>query len=294
MKRLLICVLVIFLLLPVATFADDVKVGTYIINVGRYEAEISAYTIDFYLWFKWDGMTSPEEFEFMNGRAEHIDLMINETGYLFYRVQGEFYEETNLKDFPLDTQKLSIKIEDKTLTTDYLNYVPDHEEIGISPELHIMTWTIAEDNVFIENIEYPNWEETYSRYTHEISIQRPISSIIRILVPVIFIALTGWLVFFFPLHKLGEKLALIGTALLSSVVIHLFITESIPAVGYLTLGDKIAISLYALLVLSILGIVSTDHHINKGKHRHSEKVNRKYATISLIGAIIVFIILLLV
>ncbi len=294
MKKLLITILITFLLLPTIALADDIKVGTYILNVGEYNTEVASYVIDFYLWFKWDGDVSPEQFEFMNGRARHIDLMIDEPGYKFYRIEAELYENTNLRDYPLDKQVLSIRIEDKIKTIEELNYVPDHEELGISPELSIMTWRIIEDNAYVKNVEYPNWDETYSRYIHEVKIERPWTSIIRILIPVIFIAITGWLCFFFPLHKMGEKLALIGTALLSAVVIHLFMVESIPAVGYMTLADKIAMSLYTLLVFTIIGIVLTEVHIEKKTHKQSQKTNKKCAILSIIAAIVMFIILTLI
>jgi hypothetical protein len=46
-----------------------VKVGVYVLNVGKLDTSTGAFTVDFYLSFSSDNESSPGAFEFANGRA---------------------------------------------------------------------------------------------------------------------------------------------------------------------------------------------------------------------------------
>lgn len=75
-------VLTLFALLtaPLASALEPVNVetGVYIISLGNYEVSKGTYTMDFYLWFRWNASASnitPAKFEFMNGRANSRELI---------------------------------------------------------------------------------------------------------------------------------------------------------------------------------------------------------------------------
>ncbi|MFC1455127.1 hypothetical protein ACFLQI_03515, partial [Candidatus Undinarchaeota archaeon] len=135
---------------------------------------------------------------------------------------------------------------------------------------------------------YANWDETYSRYTHELKLGRPSSAFWRMLLPILFVGMTAWACFFLPLHKIEAKLALGGTALLSSVVLHILIIESLPPIGYLTLADKYIISLYSLLVVSLLGMILIENHILKEKKKQATRDNMLFAFGTLLVPIVTF------
>ena len=282
MKKLLLSAVVLLCLISVPAAAqEEVEVGSYILNIGRYDINHGSYTIDFYLWFvSEDGVGGPT-FEFVNGRADSIDLIINKSNYKFYRIEAELYEDAYLGDYPMDGQKISIKLEDKKKTVKDLVYVVDKKESGISPELNILGWAISESDNWVEESHYPNWNETYSRYVHSISIARPHSTILKILIPVLFISITAWLCFFIPIHMIQEKLTLCGTALLSAVAFHIFVTATLPTVGYLTMADKIMMSLYAMLVFSLIAFVMIDRHYKDHKKRGS-RMNMLYSVLSVL------------
>ena len=291
MKKLLLSVIVLFCLLAAPGAAqEEVEVGSYILNIGRYDIAHGSYTIDFYLWFWAEEDVGSPSFEFVNGRADSIDLIIDKPNYKFYRIEGQLYEDAYLGDYPMDEQKISIKLEDKKLTTKKMVYAADEMESGISPELHVMGWKIKESANWVEDSYYPNWNETYSRYVHSMSIARPSSTILKILVPLLFVAVTAWLCFFIPIHMIQEKLTLCGTALLSAVAFHIFVTATLPTVGYLTLADKMIISLYAMLVFSLISFVIVDQHYKSNKKRGS-RMNMLYASLALLAPIATFLLI---
>src|SRR5438874_10892938 len=88
-------------LLPSAVFAEPesagekppvtVKIGIYVLNVGKFDLQTGTYTVDFYL----DMTSVPPEadmgdprFEFINGRAASIDKLIDKPTERFYRIQA--------------------------------------------------------------------------------------------------------------------------------------------------------------------------------------------------------------
>ena len=73
--------------------------------------------------------------------------MIEEPGYLFYRVRGDFHKNADLRNYPLDKQTIEIKIEDGVLTTEDMVYVLDEEASGIDDEVEILGWDlVGEEN----------------------------------------------------------------------------------------------------------------------------------------------------
>lgn len=292
-KILVLTFLALILLAPGAQAApEEVKAGTYILNIGKYNIEEGSYFADFYLWFEWEGQADPAGFELMNGMVVDKKLMINETGYLFYRIRADMHTSPDLRDYPRDSQTVSIDIEDGVYTTQELAYVPDTEASGIAEGLEVLGWDIRSSEVGVSESHYPNWDETYSRYTHKLVISRPASAILGIVVPMIFIAITAWLCFFLPLHKLGEKMALGGTALLSAVALHIYITATKPPIGYLTLADKYAIALYAFLVAVLISMAIVEKHVGRRDTGKAKRLNGAFTIVSLAVPVLAFLLLI--
>ena len=245
------------------------------------------------LWFYWDGEADPTGFELMNGMVLDKKLMINKTGELFYRIRADMHHRPDLSDYPRDSQSISIDIEDGVHTKEDLVYLPDTGESGIGEDLDVLGWEIEDSRVSVTDSHYSNWGETYSRYTHRLVIARPGTAVLGIIIPIIFIAITAWLCFFLPLHKLGEKMALGGTALLSAVALHIYITATTPPLGYLTLADKYVIALYAFLVAILAGMVIVEKHVGRKDTPRARRFNETFAAVSLIAPVIMFLVLLL-
>lgn len=285
-------VILLFLALaPAVQAAEEVSVGTYILNIGRYNIEEGSYFADFYLWFSWDGDTEPSSFELMNGMVLNKALMINETGYLFYRIRADMHHSPDLTYYPQDSQTIAIEVEDGIHTTGEMFYTPDNEESGIAQGLDVLGWDIKSSTLGVEDSYYQNWDENYSRYTHTLVISRPGSAIIGIIIPIIFIAITAWLCFFLPLQKLGEKMALGGTALLSAVALHIYVTATKPPIGYLTLADKYVVSLYAFLVAILVGMAWVERHVGRKDTKKARNLNYTFAAVSLAVPLIAIILL---
>ncbi len=110
-----------------------VKVGVYVLNVGRLDTATGAFTIDFYLAMTCDRACSPGNFEFSNGRATSIDRSVDDPTEKFYRVQASLTSSLNLSRYPFDRHKLIIELEDKDQTDQTLVYEVSLEDTGLDP-----------------------------------------------------------------------------------------------------------------------------------------------------------------
>ena len=267
--------------------AADVYVGTYILSIGNYDISQGTYDADFYLWFSTDGEV-PTTFEFMNGKIDQITTIIDDPDYKFYRVRANLFTTPRFAEYPNDQQTLSIAIEDSINLVEDVNYVVDEDEIGIDPQLSILGWEIVEAKASAKMNHYANWDETYPRYEHTITIGRPGSSLFKILFPVFFIGLIGWFALFVPKKQFEVRATLGFSALLSSVAFHMTVASSIPPVGYLTLADTIMIALYSFVVFIVAVLVGIEVLRNRNKPKMALALNSWAILLSLIVPWIIF------
>ncbi|MFZ5955493.1 MAG: hypothetical protein ACOYT4_03630 [Nanoarchaeota archaeon] len=239
---------------PNKTQVDNkINVGIYILNLGKYDISTGSFIADFYLDLKCDNVCPEQDFEFMNGRAITLDKEIDEPNEKFYRIQAELNSPVNLKKFPFDNQKLEIILEDKTNTIEELQYVPNLEESGIDPSVTFIGWNIKNLTAESHKHYYPVYDETYSQYVLTVPISRLItSSIFKSFLPITFIILVMLSSFILGPHELTTRLAMVGSALVASVMFHVSLAGQIPPVGYLTFIDKFMVVTYFVVLMSFV------------------------------------------
>ena len=112
---------------------------------------------------------------------------------------------------------------------------------------------------------YPVYDETYSQYVFTIPIKRIVmNAVIKTLLPMFFIILVMLSSFVLDPDKITTRLAMVGSALVASVMFHVSLANQIPAVGYLTFADKFMILSYFVILLSfILNVLLLELHERK-------------------------------
>lgn len=127
-----------------------VKVGIYVLNIGKYDLATGGFTVDFYLDLtSVDGQPmGTQSFEFMNGRAAQKTVIIDEPTEKFYRIQANLATNVDLRSFPWDTHELPIVLEDTVRDIDGdddtrgLVYEFDAVQSGIDTDVHIVGWRL--------------------------------------------------------------------------------------------------------------------------------------------------------
>lgn len=231
----------------------NVMAGLYLLNLGKFDIATGSFTADFYLSIKCENTCPSQDFEFMNGRASSFEKIIDEPNEKFYRIQANLVSPIDLKKFPFDKQKMEIIIEDKKKTIDELRYIPDIEETGFDKSITFIGWDMEQWNASIREHNYEIYNETYSQYVFEIPISRiTVNSIFKTFLPITFIILIMLSSFVLDPDKITTRLAMVGSALVASVMFHVSLSNQLPAVGYLTFIDKFMVLSYFVILLSFI------------------------------------------
>lgn len=236
-----------------ASAENIIQVGVYILNLGKFDIATGSFTADFYLSLKCESICPQQDFEFMNGRASSLDKIIDKPNEKFYRIQANLVSPIDLKKFPFDRQELQIIIEDKKKTIEKLEYLPNIEETGIDESIVFVGWNLEDWKAETKIHNYEIYGEKYSQYIFTIPISRiTINAIFKTLLPIIFIVLVMLSSFVLDPDKITTRLAMVGSALVASVMFHISLGNQIPPLGYLTFIDKFMILTYFIILLSFV------------------------------------------
>jgi hypothetical protein len=267
--------------------AADVDVSVYILNLGKFDVSTGSFTADFYLSMKCDNC-SPAGFEFMNGRATSVDKITDTADEVFYRIQGSFNNDVDLKRFPFDSQHMLIIIEDKMRTSTDINYVPDDEQSGIDEAVIFSGWNLDGWHSEVREHYYPVYDENYSQYKFSVDISRIApNSFLKTFLPVFFIVMVVLFTFLIDPDKITTRLTVAGSSLVAAVMFHVTITNQIPPVGYLTFADKFMIMTYLVLLYSfVINIVMLELQERK-RPETVEKLHRRteFATLGVVAVL---------
>lgn len=259
-----------------AIAVQDVGVGIYALNLGKFDVATGGYTADFYLSLKCDSNCSPGNFEFANGRATSTDLIIDKPTEKFYRIQANLASPVDLRRFPFDRQKMQIVLEDKKNTIEHIKYYPLIEESGIDDSVLFTGWNLDGWNATVNEHHYAPYDETYSRYTFSVDISRIfINSFMKTILPVIFMLIVVVSTFLIDPDKITTRLTTAGSSLVAAVMFHISISNQIPPLGYLTFADKFMLLTYLVLLASFIISIALLELSESGKKELAEKIHRR-------------------
>ncbi|MEK6985169.1 MAG: hypothetical protein AABX89_02140 [Candidatus Thermoplasmatota archaeon] len=300
MRALPVALGLVALLAALPTAAADpvaVTVDLHLISVGNYDTAKGTYTLDFYLHMRWDPQQAPanftpEQFEFMNGRAASRELLSDETGPagrdVWYRIQANLYNSPAFADYPFDAQRLTITLEDTINQADTLVFVPG--STTLDADARVAGWRQNNLTALATVKEYP-FGESYSRLTYTLELRRePVSSALRTFLPPVAFMLVASFSFFFDRSQASNRLALGTGMLITAVGFHISQTVSLPPLGALTLFDKVMISAYSFIASTILvTTVLVFGEQMKLPQRIAELVNRRGAILAIALPVVVFL-----
>jgi hypothetical protein len=228
-----------------------VKVGVYVLNIGKYELATGTYTIDFYLSLTSDRDMGDQRFEFMNGRGS-LDKLIDKPTEKFYRVQGNLMSNVDLRAFPWDSHVLPIVLEHVTRTSKELVYEVDPAQSGVDKDVRLVGWNLrtapAPFQAEVRSHEYPVYGESYSQYLFQVEVGRVmLASSLKTFLPVLVFLIVTLVSLLIAAEKADTRITMNTALLIAAVMFHLSVQASLPPVGYLTLADKVMVATYAVI-----------------------------------------------
>jgi hypothetical protein len=274
----------------------EVKVGIYVLNLGKLDVGTGAFTADFYLSLKSADPIPDNSFEFLNGRAASLEKIEDRDGgrEKFYRVLANLSTPVDLKHFPFDDQKLEIVLEDKTEPIGKLRYVPNPEESGMDAAIVFPGWDIRRWGVSTARHDYPVYGESYSQAIYTVDIGRiKMNSFLKTFMPVLFLMLIVMSSFILNPDQITTRLGAISSALVASAMFHISIANQIPPVGYLTFADKFMVLTYFILLSCFFMSLMVFVLQNRKEEERAKRIHRFTEKLTLIGMPVLYLALFL-
>jgi hypothetical protein len=246
-------------LLPLAAHADEdkgpvnVKVGVYVLNVGKFDLLTGTYTIDFYLDLTSDSDMGDARFEFVNGRAATMDKLIDTPTERFFRIQANLQTNVDMHRFPWDEHELPIIIEPANRGKKELVYQVNERQSGIDPAVSFVGWNLKGGAAAVRDHAYAVYGEDFSQFVYSIKISRlMLMSSLKTFLPVICFLLISLISLLVAIEKLDARVSLNTAMLIAAVMFHMSVASQLPPAGYLTVADKVMVATYGTIAVNLL------------------------------------------
>lgn len=253
-----------------------VKVGVYILHIGKYDPQRATIQMDFYLMFNCNPSCDPLNFEITNAVSPNIILAEKKKNYLAYRIQTELNKADNLRNYPFDSHRIDIILEDKQLTIDKIVFEPDNISTEFDNNIDVVgfhllpTWTAEVTNHF-----YGVFKRTFSSYKFSMYLKRPfLAGTLKGILPALIIVCCAFLALFMKIEHISQRFSIATSTLIASVVFHLNLTSSLPSLGYVTYADMFMLVNYLCLFIVLIEVVVTTYCIDAPYHDLAVRVNR--------------------
>jgi len=295
---LLTAILISLMMLSNPGYAEPgpskINTSIYVYNIRGFDVSTGSYSVDFYLHFKWNPDEVPANisdqvasFDLMNGRIDSQKTITSEPGNIWLGVSGTFNKRVDLKDYPVDTQTMTIEMENSNLNNTALIYVADTNESSLDKDVQVLGWIIKGWEIYTTDHFYPTFDETYTRLVYKMTITRYISILFKTVLPAMILLVIGIFAFLIPPVDLFERLGLLIAVVLGSFQHHLAVSGTIPPAPYLTLIDAIMVTNY--ITQGFIIIISI--YLFRQEEERGIRLNKMMPFVTMALAIIVFVLL---
>jgi ABC-type branched-subunit amino acid transport system substrate-binding protein len=269
----------------VYTIQRVVTTGFNINEIQDLSPGTQTFTADFFIWFTFRGEgEGPTQVTFANSVDRALGLgeplrksLSNGVYYELYRVRGSFRAQMDFADFPFDSQRLPIVVQNASLPAVKITYVPDQDNLEQSQEQRLQSGVNA--SATIDQI--PNWQAdavqfypmsvgasgdlgdpsiaagsggiTFSQMVTANLISRDVTSfLIKNLLPLILLSMVTYVALWYPYKDATARISFGVTGILTGAVMLNSVTSSLPAVDYTV---AIQWAYYAFILLSGLCVL---------------------------------------
>jgi len=133
--------------------------GIHVNEISNFDTQKGVYTMDFFLWFRFQGEFDEKDIIFLNAVSPIqltkciAEYKHKEAVTRAYHLKEKFYTLLDFQRFPFETHDLSIKLRHRKQTSDKLMLIPDNDEPylnqllkidGHKTVVKIQGWTVSD------------------------------------------------------------------------------------------------------------------------------------------------------
>jgi hypothetical protein len=242
---------------PNAGEAIDIRIGMLLNTVDDYDVKSGTFTADFFMSFTSDQPMPSLDLQFPNGHVDNRVVIADKPTFKLYRMSGSFKSPADLRNYPYDSQKLRIIVEDDMRGTDQINFLADGEHTKLARGFRPVGWQVSYLEARSLNHSYPDRFEGddlyYGRYIFTLGLDRyAASAVFKVFVPALVIVIISLLGMWVPPTEMEVRSNSGAPMLAGAVLFHFALMQELPATMYLTRADKLMLGVYISLILGML------------------------------------------
>ena len=229
-----------------------------------------------------------------SGESKFDDVVnINDKGDVRFlkRIIGIFDNNYEYNEFPFDTQTLHITIASYDYGPQDLVFKVNREKLGMKNEMSLEGWDnieLLEPTVETINIEGEN--RNISRIDFRINAERNKGYYIwKIILPLCFIVLMAWAVFWIPPSAIAPQVGLSTATIFTLIAYRFSIGFQLPQISYFTRMDKFVFACTLIVFIALAVAIGTSNMASKGELERALKIEKVARLIYLILFIVILI-----
>jgi len=274
---------------------DTVTVGVYIVSIHDIDFKQKEYAISFWLWLKYKN----KDFDFVKNlevpQAKSVDKSFSvldtsgEEVSLQMKMQCVMKDNWKIANFPFDTQKLRLSIENSQYDSRYLVFKPDTVGKHFDPRFILNGWVVDSCIILAGIKKYetafgdasmavPHTE--YGNFRVRLSIHRDASGLFWKMFLGMYIAfLIAFICFFIHADGIDSRFGLSVGSLFAVIGNKYIIDSALPESSSFTLVD----TLHGLTLFSIFAVITATAYslklVKKYKHAQAHRFDMIMAAI---------------
>jgi len=210
------------------------------------------------------------------------------------RVWGNFSQPMNLRNYPADTQQLTIQLVASGYGPDIVEFVPsDRVRHAISDALSVADFEITGSEVVVEPYDPINSGEGSASIRSTYFARRKVGYfLVKVIIPLILIVMMSWTVFWIDPAEAGTQIGVATTSMLTLIAFRFATDSGLPKISYLTRLDTFIMASTVLVFLSLFEVVLTSKMAKSGRHERALRFDR-WSRILFPGAFVCVVLLTL-
>jgi hypothetical protein len=248
-------VLLLFVQFSTTTEARNVGVGVYLLNAVSLDTLNGFWQAEAMLYFYEDDNATyvPRIPYFANygGAPSTVSLV---PALRATNVFQKFIFRPNPREYPFDTQRLEISLEDFSGAPESeIQFYWLEEMSGVSPDLRLRGWSWDPNTKGEGTVKSRTYfgGQKVSQMTWMFAIRRAKVVAVQVLLPPFFVLVSVLISFIMPITASITRIGIVGSALISEVSLHSGFKSANGTAGTLGIIDYFFLLTYSILVISL-------------------------------------------
>jgi hypothetical protein len=204
-------------------------------------------------------------------------VAVDASGQVTYRQRftGRFSATMNLRDFPLDNQRLKVQLITIRGGLDEVELAVMETATLRAQQFSITDWKVTDVRVERDDYSATPRARPLSGLALKIDVRREVKYyIVQILIPLIAIVLMSWTVFWIDPAVVATRMSVSVTTMLTLIAYRFMLGNLVPRLSYLTRLDFFMFGATALVILTLFAMAGTSYLTSRGQTAIVARIDR--------------------